>query len=57
MKVAPYFKVTLFQCNFKNEYLILIKGIVNFTRHQVVSNLFEFLSSAEHKGIYFEECR
>jgi len=41
----------------------MVKGIVHFklkmmssfTHPQVVSNLNEFLSSAEH--IYFEECR
>jgi len=41
-----------------------VKGIVHFkmkmlssfTHPHVVSNLYEFLSSAEHK-IYFEECR
>jgi len=42
----------------------IIKGIVHlkikilssFTHPQVVSTLFEFLSSAEHKRRYFEEC-
>jgi len=29
----------------------------SFTDHQVVSNLYKFLSSAEHKRRYFEECR
>jgi len=41
-----------------------VKGIVHpkmkipssFTHPQVVPNLNKFLSSAEHKGIYFEEC-
>jgi len=36
----------------------LLKGYSTqnwFTRPQVVANLFEFLSSAEHKGRYFEE--
>jgi len=27
----------------------------SFTHAQVVANLYEFLSSAEHKGRYFEE--
>jgi len=29
--------------------------ILSFTHPQVVANLHEFLSSAEHKGRYFEE--
>jgi len=41
----------------------MLKGILNpkmkillsFTHPQVVANLCEFLSSAEHKGRYFEE--
>jgi len=41
-----------------------LKGIVHprikivslFTHPQVVPNLYEFLSSAEHKRRYFEEC-
>jgi len=32
-----------------------MKILSSFTHPQVVSNLYEFLSSAEHKGIYFEE--
>jgi len=28
----------------------------SFTPPQVVSNLYKFLSSAEHKRRYFEEC-
>jgi len=28
----------------------------SFTRPQVVPNLYEFLSSTEHKRRYFEEC-
>jgi len=39
----------------------MLKGIVHLilsssTHSKVVSNLYEFLSSAEHKGRYFEEC-
>jgi len=33
-----------------------MKILSSFTHPQVVPNLNEFLSSAEHKGIYFEEC-
>uniref|UniRef100_A0A3P9LCI0 THAP domain-containing protein 1 n=1 Tax=Oryzias latipes TaxID=8090 RepID=A0A3P9LCI0_ORYLA len=32
-----------------------IKILSSYTHPQVVSNLYEFLSSAEHKGRYFEE--
>jgi len=32
-----------------------MKILSSFTHPQVVSNLYEFLSSAEHKGRYFEE--
>jgi hypothetical protein len=41
-----------------------IKGMVHFkmkllsfTHPKVVTNLYEFLSSVEHKGRYFEECQ
>jgi len=34
-----------------------MKILSSFTHPQVVSNLYEFLSSVEHKGRYFEECR
>ncbi len=45
------------------EFICEIKGIVHpkmkilssCTHPQVVSNLYEFLCSAEHKGRYFEE--
>jgi len=30
--------------------------ILSFTHPQVVPNLYEFLSSAEHKRRYFKEC-
>ncbi len=33
-----------------------MKILSSFTHPQVVSNLYEFLCSAEHKGRYFEEC-
>jgi len=33
-----------------------MKILFSFTHPQVVSILYEFLSSAEHKGIHFEEC-
>jgi len=32
-----------------------MKILSSFTPPQVVANLYEFLSSAEHKGRYFEE--
>jgi len=32
-----------------------MKILSSFTRPQVVGNLYEFISSAEHKLIYFEE--
>jgi len=32
-----------------------MKILSSFTRPSVVSNLYEFLSSAEHKGRYFED--
>jgi len=32
-----------------------MKILSSFTHPQVVANLYEFLSSAEHKGKYFEE--
>jgi len=32
-----------------------IKILSSFSHPQVVANLYEFLSSAEHKGRYFEE--
>jgi len=32
-----------------------MKILSSFTHPQVVANLYEFLSSAEHKGRYFEE--
>jgi len=31
------------------------RKILSFTHPQIVANLYEFLSSAEHKGRYFEE--
>jgi len=34
-----------------------MKILSSFTHPQVVSNLYEFLSSVEHKRRYFEECR
>jgi len=47
-----------------NNVTVIIKGIVHpkmkilssFTHPQVVPNLYEFLSSAEHERKYFEEC-
>jgi len=33
-----------------------MKILFSFTHPQVVSILYEFISSAEHKGIHFEEC-
>jgi len=32
-----------------------MKILSSFTQPQVVSNLYEFISYAEHKGRYFEE--
>jgi len=32
-----------------------VKSLTSFTHPQVFSNLYEFLSSAEHKRRYFEE--
>jgi len=32
-----------------------MKILSSFTHPQVVANLYDFLSSAEHKGRYFEE--
>jgi len=32
-----------------------MKILSSFTQPQVVANLYEFLSSADHKGRYFEE--
>jgi len=32
-----------------------MKDLSSFTHFQVVANLYEFLSSAGHKGRYFEE--
>jgi len=32
-----------------------MKILSSFTHPQIVANLYEFLSSAEHKGRYFEE--
>jgi len=32
-----------------------MKILSSFTHPQVVANLYEFLSSSEHKGRYFEE--
>jgi len=34
-----------------------MKIMLSFTHPQVVSTLYEFLSCAEHKRRYFEECR
>ena len=34
-----------------------MKMLLSYTQSQVVSNLYEFLSPAEHKRGYFEECR
>jgi len=34
-----------------------MKILSSFTYPQAVLNLYEFLSSVEHKGRYFEECR
>jgi len=33
-----------------------MKILSSFTHPQVVPNLYEFLSSAEHKRRYFKEC-
>jgi len=33
-----------------------MKIVSSFTHHHVVPNLYEFLSSVEHKSRYFEEC-
>jgi len=32
-----------------------MKILLSFTHPQVVANLYEFMSSADHKGRYFEE--
>jgi len=32
-----------------------MKILISFTHPQVVANLYKFISSAEHKGRYFEE--
>jgi len=34
-----------------------MKIVSSFTHPQVISNLYEFLSSAEHEWRYFEECQ
>jgi len=34
-----------------------MKILSSYTHPQDVLNLYEFLSSAEHKGRYFEECQ
>jgi len=34
-----------------------MKILSSFSHPQVVSKLYEFLSSAEHKSRYFNECR
>jgi len=35
----------------------IVKILSSFTHPQAVSNLYEIISSTEHKGSYFEECR
>ncbi len=52
------------QCSTQRSDLIFLKGKVHpkkkilssFTHPQVVPNLYVFLCSAEHIGIYSEEC-
>jgi len=43
--------------NIKGIDHLKIKILLSFTRPQVVSNMYDFLSSAEHKRRYFEECQ
>ncbi len=53
-----------FMLHFLQPVELKLKGIVHtkmeilssFTNPQVVPNLYEYLSSAEHKGRYSEEC-
>jgi len=44
-------------CPFKGIVHLKKKFISSCTHPQVVSNVYEFLSSAEHKWRYFEECQ
>jgi len=48
-----------FACNQSNQlkgWFIRQEILSSFTHPQIVINLHEFLSSAEHKRRYFEEC-
>jgi len=47
--------VQLLCCNLKGILHPKMKILLSFTRPQVVANLYEFFSSAEHKGGYFNE--
>jgi len=43
-------------CRIKGLVHLKMKILSVFTHHHVVSNLYVFICSAEHKGTYLEEC-
>uniref|UniRef100_A0A673KXR9 Protein kinase C n=1 Tax=Sinocyclocheilus rhinocerous TaxID=307959 RepID=A0A673KXR9_9TELE len=65
-EIQPPFKPKVVRKSMQNEseFALIVKGVVHpkmkilsfFTHPQVVLNLYEFLSSVEHKRRYVEEC-
>jgi len=58
VKVMHYYSICKHQmlsCHFKGILHPNMKILSSFTHPQVVANLYELLSSAEHKGRYFKE--
>jgi len=53
--ISPSYEQTFVRYNVKGILHSKIKILSSFTHTQVVANLYEFLSSAEHKGRYFEK--